>query len=48
MSETTAPVVEGDFYDLAALLDEEDRVLLKRVRAFLDRVAPEVHPVDGR
>src|SRR4051812_15683705 len=36
-----APPVEGDFYDLAALLDEEDRLLFKRVRAFMEEhVAP--------
>ncbi|HET6318267.1 MAG TPA: acyl-CoA dehydrogenase family protein [Chloroflexota bacterium] len=39
-----APPVEGDFYDLAALLDEEDRLLLKRVRAFMEEhVAPVIN-----
>ena len=49
MSETTAPAVEGDFYDLAALLDEEDRLLLKRVRGFMEEhVAPVINVYWGK
>jgi glutaryl-CoA dehydrogenase len=34
-------IVTSDFYDLEALLDDEDRALLHRVRAFMDeKVAP--------
>ncbi|SFF58648.1 acyl-CoA dehydrogenase family protein [Blastococcus tunisiensis] len=39
MTEATAT---SDFYDLEALLDEEDRALLHRVRAFMDT---EVQPI---
>jgi glutaryl-CoA dehydrogenase len=43
------PAVEGDFYDLAALLDEEDRLLLKRVRAFMEEhVAPIINVYWGK
>jgi glutaryl-CoA dehydrogenase len=49
MSETNAPAVEGDFYDLAALLEEEDRLLLKRVRAFMEEhVAPIINVYWGK
>jgi glutaryl-CoA dehydrogenase len=45
----TAPPVEGDFYDFAALLDEDDRLLLKRVRSFMEeRVAPVINVYWGR
>ncbi|MFD2090011.1 acyl-CoA dehydrogenase family protein [Blastococcus deserti] len=37
-----AKIVTSDFYDLEALLDEEDRALLLRVRAFMDE---QVQPV---
>ena len=44
-----APEVEGDFYDLAGLLDEEDRLLLKRVRAFMEEhVAPIINVYWGK
>src|SRR5256714_1910830 len=43
------PAVEGDFYDLAALLDEEDRLLLKRVRGFMEEhVAPVINVYWGK
>ena len=29
-------IVTSDFYDLEALLDDDDRALLHRVRAFMD------------
>src|SRR5919205_1058253 len=46
--QTTAPPVEGDFYDFTALL-EEDRLLLKRVRSFMeDRVAPVINVYWGK
>ena len=49
MGETTAPAVEGDFYALGGLLDEEDRLLLKRVRAFMEQhVAPIINVYWGR
>ena len=49
MSDTTAPAVEGDFYDLAALLEEEDRLLLKRVRTFMEEhVAPIINVYWGK
>jgi len=52
MREGTDPVppsVEGDFYDLAALLDEEDRLLLKRVRTFMEEhVAPVINVYWGK
>ena len=37
-----AKIVTSDFYDLEALLDDDDRALLHRVRAFMDT---EVEPV---
>ena len=37
-----ATVVTSDFYDLEALLDDDDRALLHRVRAFMDT---EVQPI---
>ncbi|WP_324274588.1 acyl-CoA dehydrogenase family protein [Blastococcus brunescens] len=37
-----ARAVTSDFYDLEALLDDEDRALLHRVRAFMDA---EVQPI---
>lgn len=37
-----ASTVTSDFYDLEALLDDEDRALLRRVRAFMDT---EVQPI---
>jgi glutaryl-CoA dehydrogenase len=44
-----APAVEGDFYDLAALLDEDDRLLLKRVRSFMEEhVAPVINVYWGK
>ena len=47
--QTTAPPVEGDFYDFAALLDEDDRLLLKRVRSFMEeRVAPVINVYWGK
>ena len=47
--QTTAPPVEGDFYDFAALLDEDDRLLLKRVRTFMEeRVAPIINVYWGK
>lgn len=36
------PPITSDFYDLAGLLDDDDRALLRRVRAFLD---DEVEPI---
>jgi glutaryl-CoA dehydrogenase len=36
------PPITSDFYDLEALLDEDDRALLHRVRAFMDT---EVEPI---
>ncbi|HET6392301.1 MAG TPA: acyl-CoA dehydrogenase family protein [Blastococcus sp.] len=39
---TEARTVTSDFYDLEALLDDEDRALLHRVRAFMDA---EVQPI---
>ena len=43
------PAVEGDFYDLAALLEEEDRLLLKRVRTFMEEhVAPIINVYWGK
>jgi glutaryl-CoA dehydrogenase len=43
------PVVEGDFYDLAGLLEEEDRLLLKRVRTFMEEhVAPVINVYWGK
>ena len=36
------PTITSDFYDLEALLDEEERALLHRVRAFMDE---QVQPV---
>src|SRR5581483_5837619 len=43
------PPVEGDFYDLAAFLDEEDRLLLKRVRSFMEEhVAPVINVYWGK
>ena len=39
---TTPPPVTSDFYDLEALLDDEDRALLHRVRGFMDT---EVQPI---
>ena len=35
-------VVTSDFYDLEALLDDDDRALLHRVRDFMDT---EVQPI---
>ena len=47
--QTTAPPVEGDFYDFTALLDEDDRLLLKRVRSFMEeRVAPVINVYWGK
>ena len=44
-----APPVEGDFYDCAALLEEDDRILLKRVRSFMEEhVAPCINVYWGR
>jgi glutaryl-CoA dehydrogenase len=44
-----APPVEGDFYDLAGLLEEDDRLLLKRVRAFMEEhVAPIINVYWGK
>jgi alkylation response protein AidB-like acyl-CoA dehydrogenase len=37
-----ADIITSDFYDLEALLDDEDRALLHRVRAFMDE---QVEPV---
>ena len=37
-----AKIVTSDFYDLEALLDDDDRALLHRVRAFMDE---QVEPV---
>ena len=35
------PAADGDFYQIAGLLPEEDRQLLSRVRAFMEaQVAP--------
>ncbi len=43
------PAVEGDFYDLAGLLEEEDRLLLKRVRTFMEEhVAPIINVYWGK
>lgn len=43
------PAVEGDFYDLAGLLEEEDRLLLKRVRGFMEEhVAPVINVYWGK
>jgi glutaryl-CoA dehydrogenase len=43
------PAVDGDFYDLAALLEEEDRLLLKRVRTFMEEhVAPIINVYWGK
>src|SRR5205807_9699351 len=43
------PPVDGDFYDVAALLEEEDRLLLKRVRAFMEEhVAPIINVCWGK
>ncbi len=43
------PAVTGDFYDLAALLDEEDRLLLERVRGFMEKhVAPVINIYWGK
>ena len=39
---TEARIVTSDFYDLEALLDDDDRALLHRVRAFMDE---QVEPV---
>jgi alkylation response protein AidB-like acyl-CoA dehydrogenase len=39
---SSRPSITSDFYDLAGLLDEEDRTLLKRVRTFMDE---QVEPV---
>ena len=36
------PAVTSDFYDLEALLDEQDRATLHRVRAFMDE---QVEPI---
>src|SRR5437763_1437514 len=48
-SEPVPPPVEGDFYDLAALLEEEDRLLLKRVRSFMEEhVAPVINVYWGK
>ena len=48
----TAPVppeVNGDFYDLAGLLEEEDRLLLERVRGFMEKhVAPVINIYWGK
>ena len=47
--QTTVPPVEGDFYDFTALLDEDDRLLLKRVRSFMEeRVAPVINVYWGK
>ncbi|HYH51687.1 MAG TPA: acyl-CoA dehydrogenase family protein [Acidimicrobiia bacterium] len=50
--EGTAPVppaVEGDFYDVAGLLEEEDRLLLKRVRTFMEEhVSPIINVYWGK
>ena len=35
-------IVTSDFYDLEALLDDDDRALLHRVRAFMDK---QVQPI---
>ena len=44
-----APPVEGDFYGLAHLLDEDDRLLLKRVRSFMEEhVAPVINVYWGK
>ena len=49
MSESAPPAVEGDFYDLAGLLEEEDRLLLKRVRSFMEEhVAPVINVYWGK
>jgi glutaryl-CoA dehydrogenase len=49
MSQAVPPAVEGDFYDLAGLLEEEDRLLLKRVRAFMEEhVAPIINVYWGK
>jgi glutaryl-CoA dehydrogenase len=49
MSEIIPPPVEGDFYDLAAILEEEDRLLLKRVRTFMEEhVAPIINVYWGK
>ena len=37
-----AKIVTSDFYDLEALLDDDDRALLHRVRAFMDE---QVEPI---
>jgi glutaryl-CoA dehydrogenase len=43
------PEVTGDFYDLAAFLDEEDRMLLERVRGFMEKhVAPVINIYWGK
>ena len=48
-SAPVAPAVEGDFYDLAAFLEEEDRLLLKRVRTFMEEhVAPVINVYWGK
>jgi glutaryl-CoA dehydrogenase len=48
-SAPVAPPVEGDFYDLAAFLDEEDRLLLKQVRSFMEEhVAPVINVYWGK
>ena len=48
-TERVPPPVDGDFYDLAGLLEEEDRLLLKRVRAFMEEhVAPIINVYWGK
>ncbi|HEV8624788.1 MAG TPA: acyl-CoA dehydrogenase family protein [Acidimicrobiia bacterium] len=43
------PAVEGDFYDLGGLLDKEDRLLLERVRGFMEKhVAPVINVYWGK
>jgi glutaryl-CoA dehydrogenase len=48
-SAPVAPAVEGDFYDLVGFLEEEDRLLLKRVRTFMEEhVAPVINVYWGK
>jgi glutaryl-CoA dehydrogenase len=49
MNSVDAPPVEGDFYGLAHRLDEDDRLLLKRVRTFMEEhVAPVINVYWGK
>ena len=45
----TPPPIEGDFYRISAVLNESERVLLKRVREFTEGiVAPVIEDYWGR